>query len=274
MQVVILCGGLGTRLREETEYRPKPMVPIGGRPILWHIMKTYAAYGHQDFIICLGYKGEVIREFFLNYQSMTIDLTLRLGRASAFEFHSAHEEEEWKVTLVETGLKTMTGGRLARVLSHVKDEEFLLTYGDGLSDTNIADSIAFHRQHGGLATLTAIQPESRFGHLELQGTQVRSFQEKPRNKSDFVNGGYFVLNKRIGESITGDDCVLEKEPLARLAAEGQLCAFKHQGFWQCMDTYREYELLNKLGTAAPPRGKSGRSAQCHSPTTTKAAGYW
>ena len=249
MQVVILCGGLGTRLREETEYRPKPMVSVGNRPILWHIMKTYAAHGHKDFILCLGYKGEVIREFFLNYLAMTSDLTLRLGRNAPVEYHSSHDEEDWSVTLVETGLKTMTGGRLARVLPHVRDENFLLTYGDGLTDSDINASIAFHQKHGSLATLTAILPENRFGHLGLEGTRVRSFQEKPRSQDEFVNGGYFVLNKRIAAYLAGDECVLEKEPLARLAGEGQLHAYEHRGFWQCMDNYREYEMLNRLWDA-------------------------
>jgi len=249
MQVVILCGGLGTRLREETEYRPKPMVSVGHRPILWHIMKTYAAHGHKEFILCLGYKGEVIREFFLNYLAMTSDLTLRLGRNASVEYHSTHDEEDWSVTLIETGLKTMTGGRLARVLPHVRDENFLLTYGDGVTDSDINASIAFHQKHGGLATLTAILPENRFGHLGLEGTRVRSFQEKPQSQDEFVNGGYFVLNKRIGEYLTGDECVLEKEPLTRLATEGQLHAYEHSGFWQCMDNYREYELLNRLWDA-------------------------
>jgi glucose-1-phosphate cytidylyltransferase len=246
MQVVILCGGLGTRLREETEYRPKPMIHIGGRPILWHIMKTYATHGHKEFVLCLGYKGEVIREFFLNYHAMTSDLTLRLGPASAYNFHTAHEEEDWTVTLIETGLKTMTGGRLQRVLPHIREEEFLFTYGDGLTNADINASIAFHRSHGGIGTLTAIPPENRFGHLELRGTQVRSFTEKPRSKDEYVNGGYFVINKRIGKYLTGDECVLEKEPLGRLAADGELHAFKFQGFWQCMDTFRDYELLNRL----------------------------
>jgi glucose-1-phosphate cytidylyltransferase len=256
MQVVILCGGLGTRLREETEYRPKPMVHIGGRPILWHIMKTYAAHGHKEFILCLGYKGEVIREFFLNYLAMTSDLTLRLGRAPAIEYHSAHAEEDWSVTLIETGLKTMTGGRLQRALPHVREDDFLLTYGDGLTDSDINASIAFHREHGRTATLTAIPPENRFGHLELAGTAVRSFQEKPRAQGEYVNGGYFVLHKRIGQYLTGDECVLEKEPLARLAAEGELHAFEHRGFWQCMDNYREYELLNRLWDSGAAPWKS------------------
>ncbi len=246
MQVVILCGGLGTRLREETEYRPKPMVYVGNRPILWHIMKSYAARGHNEFILCLGYKGEVIREFFLNYLSMTSDLTLRLGQNASVKYHSNHDEEDWTVTLVETGLKTMTGGRLARVMPYIRDEDFLLTYGDGLSDSDINTSIDFHKSHGGLATLTAILPENRFGHLGIEGTRVRRFQEKPQSKDEFVNGGYFVLNKRIAEYIDGDDCVLEKEPLTRLAAEGQLHAFQHLGFWQCMDNYREFEILNRM----------------------------
>lgn len=252
MQVVILCGGLGTRLREETEYRPKPMVNVGNRPILWHIMKSYAAHGHKEFILCLGYKGEVIREFFLNYLSMTSDLTLKLGRSPSVEYHTAHAEEDWTVTLVETGLKTMTGGRLKRVLPHIRGEDFLLTYGDGLTDSDINASVAFHKKHGGLATLTAILPENRFGHLGIEGTCVRSFQEKPQSRDEFVNGGYFVMNRGIGDYLDGDECVLEKEPLTSLAAEGKLHAFQHRGFWQCMDNYREYEMLNRLwesGTA-------------------------
>jgi glucose-1-phosphate cytidylyltransferase len=246
MQVVVLCGGLGTRLREETEYRPKPMVNIGARPILWHIMKTYASHGHKDFILCLGYKGEMIREYFLNYLAMTSDLTLRLGRTPKVEYHSAHDEEDWTVTLVDTGQKTMTGGRLQRALAHVRDDDFLLTYGDGVTNSDINASIAFHRKHGGTATLTAVPPENRFGHLDIEGQRVRRFQEKPQSENEFVNGGYFVLNKRIGRYLTGDACVLEKEPLTRLAQEGQLHAYEHRGFWQCMDNYREYELLNRL----------------------------
>lgn len=222
------------------------MVFIGNRPILWHIMKTYAAHGHTEFILCLGYKGEVIRDYFINYHAMTSDLTLKLGRAPSIKYHSSHDEEEWTVTLVDTGLKTMTGGRLRRVLPHIRDDDFLLTYGDGLTTSDIGASIEFHRAHGGIATLTAIAPANRFGHLALDGDKVRQFHEKPQSGDEFVNGGYFVLNKRIGDYLDGDDCVLEQAPLTRLAAEGQLHAFLHRGFWQCMDTFRECEMLNRM----------------------------
>ena len=245
MKVVILCGGLGTRLREETEYRPKPMVPIGGRPILWHIMKTYAHYGHRDFILCLGYKGEVIKEYFRNYNWNTNDVTLKLGAKPQVIYHNRHDEEDWTVTLLDTGLATQTGGRLRRALTHIADDTFLFTYGDGLVNSDINQSIAFHRQRGKIATLTAVTPAGRFGELALDGHSVTAFREKP-DHAVLINGGYFVLNKQIGEFLTGDDCVLERQPLERLARDGQLQAFQHEGFWQCMDTFREQELLNRL----------------------------
>ena len=246
MKVVILCGGLGTRLREETEYRPKPMVPIGGRPILWHIMKTYAHYGHKDFILCLGYKGEVIRDYFRNYHWNTSDVTLRLGRTPKIVYHTQHDEEDWTVTLVETGQHTQTGGRLLRVLSYMDTDTFLFTYGDGLTNHNINQSIEFHQQHQAVATLTAVRPSGRFGALALDGQTVTAFQEKPEQENFFVSGGYFVLNKSIGRYLEGDSCVLERKPMEQLARAGQLKAFSHQGFWQCMDTYREQELLNRM----------------------------
>jgi len=253
MKVVILCGGLGTRLREETEFRPKPMVPIGERPILWHIMKIYAHYGHKDFILCLGYKGEVIKDFFRNYQWNISDVTLRLGARPQIKYHNQHDEEDWSVTLVDTGQATLTGGRLQRVLRFIDEETFLLTYGDGLINSDINASVAFHRQHRKLVTLTAVQPGSRFGDLEMQGEYVTAFREKAEQQTGFINGGFFVLNKAIGKYLTGDDCVLEREPLMRLAAEGQIAAFTHRGFWQCMDTYREQQLLTALwnGGKAP-----------------------
>jgi glucose-1-phosphate cytidylyltransferase len=246
MKVVILCGGFGTRLREETEFRPKPMVPIGGRPILWHIMKLYAHYGHKDFVLCLGYKGEVIKEYFRNYQWNTNDVTLRLGHSPQVTYHTQHDEEDWTVTLLDTGPETQTGGRLKRALRFVADDTFLLTYGDGLVDANLNDAVDFHRRHGALATLTAVQPGGRFGALALEGDTIQVFREKPEKETAFVNGGFFVLNRAIDRYLTDDTCVFEQAPLARLAAEGQLKAYCHTGFWQCMDTAREQALLEGL----------------------------
>jgi glucose-1-phosphate cytidylyltransferase len=246
MKVIILCGGLGTRLREETEFRPKPMVPIGERPILWHIMKTYAHYGHKDFVLCLGYKGEIIKDYFRNYHWNTSDVTLRLGRQPKITYHSTHAEEDWTVTLVDTGLETMTGGRLRRALRFIQEDDFLMTYGDGLINSDINASIRFHQEHGAVATLTAVQPVGRFGALTLQGSSVAEFKEKPERETHFISGGFFVFKKAIGSYLDGDDCVLERKPMEALARAGQLRAFAHTGFWQCMDTYREMEILNKM----------------------------
>jgi len=246
MKVVILCGGLGTRLREETEYRPKPMVPIGGRPILWHIMKLYAHHGHTEFILCLGYKGEVIKDYFRNYHWNTSDVTLKLGRNPQIRYHNTHDEEGWSVTLLDTGQETQTGGRLKRALAHVPDDTFLFTYGDGLTDSDINASIRFHQGHGRVATVTAVNPTGRFGELALDGHTITGFQEKPQKERAFINGGFFVLNRRIGDYIDGDSCIFERSPLERLTSEGQLHAFQHAGFWQCMDTYREQQLLDKM----------------------------
>lgn len=246
MKVVIFCGGLGTRLREETEFRPKPMVPVGERPILWHIMKIYAHYGHKDFILCLGYKGDVIKEYFRNYHWNTSDVTLKLGPRPHIKYHNQHDEEDWSVTLVDTGLATMTGGRLKRVLRFIEEEDFLLTYGDGVINSDINESIKFHKAQGKLVTITAVQPAGRFGDLELEGSVVKAFNEKAEKQSAFINGGFFVMNKRVGEYLTDDTCVLEQEPLNRLAAAGQIAAFAHSGFWQCMDTYREQQMLSNM----------------------------
>lgn len=246
MQVVILCGGQGTRLREETEYRPKPMVPIGGRPILWHIMKLYAHHGHKDFILCLGYKGEMIKDYFRNYQWNTSDVTLRLGPQPKITYHSHHDEEDWTVTLLETGLNTQTGGRLKRALAHVREDNFLFTYGDGLTNSDINASIVFHRQHGKTVTLTAVKPPGRFGDLTLEGSSVVGFKEKPKQQLMFINGGFFVLHRRIGDYLDGDGAILEQDPLKRLSSEGQVEAYPHLDFWQCMDTYREWQDLNQL----------------------------
>lgn len=246
MKVVILCGGLGTRLREETEFRPKPMVPIGGRPILWHIMKIFAARGHKEFILCLGYKGEVIKDYFRNYHWNTSDVTLKLGARPEVRYHTNHDEEDWSVTLLDTGQNTQTGGRLKRALDFVPDEDFLMTYGDGLTDSDINAAVRHHRESGAIATLTATRPAGRFGELGIAGDRVTSFHEKPEAEDAFVNGGFFVFQRKIGEYLTGDDCILEREPLEGLAREGRLNAFRHRGYWQCMDTYREQQMLDRL----------------------------
>ena len=246
MKVVILCGGLGTRLREETEFRPKPMVPVGERPILWHIMKIYAHYGFRDFILCLGYKGDIIKDYFRNYQWNTSDVTLRLGARPQIKYHNAHDEEEWSVTLVDTGQTTQTGGRLKRVLPYIEDDTFLFTYGDGLINSDIPASVDFHHKAGKIVTLTAVQPASRFGDLAIAGNSVTEFKEKPERQINFINGGFFVMDRRIGDYLTDDKCILEQGPLIQLAAKGQITAYTHSGFWQCMDTYREQQLLTEM----------------------------
>jgi glucose-1-phosphate cytidylyltransferase len=246
LKVVILCGGLGTRLREETEYRPKPMVPIGGQPIVWHIMKSYAQHGFKDFVLCLGYKGDCIKDYFRNYLWNRSDVTLKLGRNPQITYHNAHDEEDWTVTLLETGLHTMTGGRLLRAMQHIGHDDVLLTYGDGVTDSNIAESVKFHYENKPLITMTAVQPAGRFGELEISSSRVRSFREKPERESGYINAGYMIVDKSVRSYLTGDACVFEQEPLQRVAAEGYLRAYCHNGFWQCMDTYREFEMLNKM----------------------------
>ena len=247
MKVVVLCGGLGTRLREETEFRPKPMVEIGGRPILWHIMKMYAHYGMREFILCLGYRGNMIKDYFLNYEAMNNDFRISLGRKSHIEFMGAHQEQDFTVTLADTGLDTMTGGRLQRVARYLADDDtFLLTYGDGLSDVNIRNLVEFHKSHGKLATVTSVPPISRFGVLEANAEgKVERFAEKPR-ANGLISAGFFVLNRRIFDYLTGPDCILEREPMERLARDGQLMAYRHDGFFFAMDTFREYQHLNEL----------------------------
>lgn len=253
MKVVILCGGLGTRLREETEYRPKPMVEIGGRPILWHIMKSFAQYDLRNFILCLGYRGTIIKEYFLNYEAMNNDCTVCLGQRHAISYHGAHSEGGFQVTLADTGLESMTGGRLKRVERYIDDEEFILTYGDGVSDVNLKELMAFHKSHGRMATVTAVRPMGRFGVLDIeQGGGVNRFMEKPPLDA-WISAGYFVLNRKIFDYLDGDGCVFEKAPLEQLAAAGQLAAYRHDGFFFAMDTYREYQYLNDLWSsgAAP-----------------------
>ncbi len=245
MKAVILAGGMGTRLREETEYRPKPMVEIGDRPILWHIMKMYSAHGINDFIVSLGYKGYMIKEYFFNYMLHSSDITIDLA-SNQMSVHR-RSAEPWSVTLVDTGLATMTGGRLRRVLPYLEGEDaFCMTYGDGVSDVDIAGSIAFHREHGRAATMTVTQPPGRFGAVDIAGSEIVSFQEKPVGDGGRINGGFFVLSPRIGRHLVDDDTVWEQEPLQTLAQDGELMAWKHDGFWQCMDTVRDKSLLDEL----------------------------
>ena len=244
MKAVILAGGLGTRIAEETQVRPKPMVESGGRPILWHIMKIYSAYGIVDFIICLGYKGYLIKEYFANYYLHMADVTFDLSSYD-MEVHQ-HSAEPWRVTLVDTGEKTQTGGRLKRVREYLDDEDFCFTYGDGVSDLNVGGLVDFHRAQGTLATVTAVQPPGRFGSLDLQGSRIVRFEEKPPGDSAWISGGFFVLSPRVLEYIAGDDTVWERKPMQRLAEEGQMSAFHHRGFWHPMDTLRDRNNLEAL----------------------------
>ncbi len=245
MKVAILCGGQGTRLREETEFRPKPLVEIGGRPILWHIMKLYAHYGFHDFVLCLGYKGNMIKQYFLNYEAMNNDFTICLGRGSSIDYTDNHPEQDFRVTLADTGQETMTGGRVLRAARYLEDETFMVTYGDGVSDVDICKLLAFHQSHGKLATVTTFRPISRFGILDIQSNRVCSFNEKPKADA-WASAGYFVFNRRVFDYLDGDNCTLERAPLERLAAEGQLMAYHHEGFFYAMDTFREYQALNDL----------------------------
>jgi glucose-1-phosphate cytidylyltransferase len=245
MKAVILAGGLGSRLSEETSTRPKPMVEIGDRPILWHIMKIYSAHGINDFVICLGYKGYLIKEYFSQYRLHTSDVTIDIGHNS-IEIH-ANRAEPWRITLIDTGAETQTGGRLKRAMAYVKDEEaFCMTYGDGLSDVDISALIAFHRQHKRLATVTGVRPPGRFGNLQVEGTSVAGFAEKVEGSAGWINGGFFVLSPLVANFIAGDPTIWEREPLERLAAERQLQVFLHEGFWQPMDTLRDRTLLENL----------------------------
>jgi glucose-1-phosphate cytidylyltransferase len=244
VKAVILAGGFGSRLSEETAVRPKPMVEIGGKPMLWHIMKIYAAHGIDDFVICLGYKGYLIKEYFANYYLHTCDVSFDLAKGD-MEVHRS-ETEPWRVTLVDTGEQTMTGGRLKRVLTYVGDEDFCFTYGDGVADVDITALIKFHREHGRRATVTAVQPPGRFGALDLEDDVVRDFEEKPRGDGAWTNGGFFVLSPEIDGYIDGDDTVWEQEPMRTLAREGQLVSYRHGGFWQAMDTLRDRNHLEQL----------------------------
>jgi len=245
MKAVILAGGLGTRISEETDLKPKPMVEIGGKPILWHIMKMYSAHGINDFVICCGYKGYVIKEYFANYFLHMSDVTFDM-KDNQMIVHN-QRSEPWVVTLVDTGIDSMTGGRLARVSEYLKDEEaFCLTYGDGVSDVNISELIAFHKEHGKDATLTAVYPPGRFGALDIIDNQIKQFKEKPKGDGALINGGFFVLSQKVLKRISGDDTVWEQEPLKGLAEDDNLMAYTHEGFWQPMDTLRDKVYLQEL----------------------------
>ena len=244
-KVVILCGGLGTRLREETEYRPKPMVEIGGRPVLWHVMKLFAHYGMTEFVLCAGYRGQMIKDYFLNYEARNSDLTVTLGDHSSVRFHGTHLETGWEVTVADTGELTQTGGRVKRVERYLDGDTFVVTYGDGLADVNLTALLEHHRAHGKMATVTTTRPLSRFGIVDLESdATVARFREKPQ-ADDWVSSGFFVFQRAFLAELDSD-CILERAPLERLAAAGELVAYQHDGFWQPMDTYREFQMLSEM----------------------------
>jgi glucose-1-phosphate cytidylyltransferase len=248
MKVVILAGGYGTRIRDVADDIPKPMIPIGPFPILWHIMKTYAHFGHKEFIICLGYKGQVIKDFFLNYEAYTRDFTITFGSQGKTEYHSDHDESDWKITLADTGLRSMTGARISRIRDYVGDEDFMLTYGDGVSDVDIGKLVEFHKSHGKVLTVTGVRPPGRFGEMvgDANG-QIVEFNEKPQATAGRISGGYFVASPRIFDYLEdSEDLVFEQGPIRQLVKDKQLMMFEHDGFWQPMDTSREYQLLNSL----------------------------
>lgn len=247
--VAILCGGKGTRLKEETEFRPKPMVMVGDRPMIWHIMKTYSSHGFSNFMLCLGYKGDMIREYFINYDWNHSDILLELGQQKVSHLDNGHDEENWKIWLINTGQETMTGGRLKRLKTHLDKTDsdiFMATYGDGVADIDLGELLDYHRSHGKLATVSAVRPPSRFGELQIENKLVTSFKEKPQTSDGWINGGYMVLHKTVLDLIEDDDTIFEAEPLRILAEKEELAVYHHDGFWQCMDTYRELELLKSL----------------------------
>ncbi len=292
-KVVILCGGLGTRLRsvdlpEDAVHRPKPLVEVGGRPILWHIMKIYAHYGYNEFVLCLGHKGNMIKEYFLNYRLMQSDLTLRMGQMSSVKIENSNCDEDWVITLADTGERAMTGARIKRIEKYIDDDYFMVTYGDGVADIDIHRLVEFHMSHGKIGTVTGVYPSARFGELVVDGTEdgpghsVLRFSEKPPTDrkmdtlpipasgqvhgagSGFINGGFFVFNKEFFKYLKDDDnCIFEREPLERLASDGELRMYKHTTFWQCMDSYRELVLLNQLWNAPRPPWKLWEDERGH-----------
>jgi len=251
MKVVILAGGLGTRLREETEFKPKPMITVGDRPILWHVMKIYSRFGFREFVLCLGYKGDVIKDYFLGYDLLNSDFTIRLGTKEVIRHGVVHDESDWQVTLAETGLNNMTGGRIKEVEKYITGNTFLATYGDGLANIDINSLLNFHREQGKIATVTAVRPVARFGELSVDGDLAKSFREKPQIQNGWINGGFFVFEKKFFDYLD-DNCILEKEPLERLAQDKQLAVYKHEGYWKCMDTYRDFEALNQEWATGQP----------------------
>ena len=246
MKVILLAGGFGTRLSEYTNVTPKPMLPIGGKPILWHIMRTYARFGHKDFYVALGYKAEVIKEYFLNYRALNSDFTVDLATGAV----TPHQLDatDWRVSLVHTGDETMTGGRVKRMQAFIGNETCMVTYGDGVADIDINALLAFHRQHGKLVTVSAVHPTARFGELDLEGDRVARFQEKPQLHEGWINGGFFVIEPAFFDFIAGDHVMLEREPMERAAREGQLMSYRHSGFWHCMDTKRDHDVLEAMWT--------------------------
>ena len=250
MKVIILAGGLGTRFSEYTNILPKPMIPIGDRPILWHIMQTYAKFEHKDFYLALGYKAEVIKDYFLNYRSLNADFTIDLDSGNVLSHQL--DQVDWKVTLVNTGNTTMTGGRIKRMKKFIGDEPFMLTYGDGVADINLDELLKFHRNHGKLVTMTAVRPAARFGELELENSIVKSFKEKPQMHEGWINGGFFIIEPGFFDFIDDDSTLLEREPLEKATKLGQLMAYQHKGFWHCMDTKRDHDLLESLWKNGAP----------------------
>lgn len=250
MKVILLAGGFGTRLAEYTDVIPKPMVPVGGKPILWHIMKAYAHFGHKDFYLALGYKADIVKDYFLNYRALNSDFSIDLssGHVTPHQLDSV----DWKVTLVNTGEHSMTGGRVKRMKSFIGNEAFLLTYGDGVANIDVGELLKFHKSHGKMVTVSAVRPAARFGELELDNQRVVSFQEKPQLHNGWVNGGYFVIEPEFFDLIDGDATLLEREPLERVTQAGELMAYRHEGFWQCMDTKRDHDLLEDLWAKGAP----------------------
>jgi glucose-1-phosphate cytidylyltransferase len=254
-KVVILCGGRGTRLKEETETSPKPLVEVGGKPILWHIMKTYAHYGFNEFILCLGYKGRMIKEYFINYETISSDITLKLGNKD-IKIHNQIQEKDWIITFAETGEDAQTGSRVKKIEKYIDSDVFMLTYGDGVANINIKALLEFHKSHKKIGTVTGVNPLSRFGELVIKGKQIVEFSEKSQVKGGFVNGGFFVFNRKVFDYLKNDDnCYLEDEPLEKLASKGELMVYMHKGFWQCVDTQRELGILNNLWKSPNPPWK-------------------
>jgi glucose-1-phosphate cytidylyltransferase len=251
MKTVILCGGLGTRLREETEFRPKPMIMIGDKPILWHIMKLYSHYGFNEFILCLGYKGEVIKNFFLEYDLVNSDFTICLGTKEITRHSIIYDERDWQVTLADTGNGTLTGGRVKKIEKYIDEDTFIMTYGDGLSNVNLKELIRFHRDKGKIATVTGVRPIARFGELLVDGDLVKTFSEKPQIENGWISGGFFVFERKIFDYLD-EECMLERKPLEKLAQENQLAVYKHSDYWRCMDTYRDLEALNQEWASGRP----------------------